>query len=101
MCVCVCVCVCVYLSVTVVTRHAKHMVPIILSPAVWQVLPQFSIVRFERHNYGKKGLEHKMFVLSFSTNMPETSPILRKSERDIVINVNRASFTVIVILVGF
>jgi hypothetical protein len=88
-------------SVTVVTRHAKNMFRIILSPAAWQVLPHFSIVCLKRHDYGRRGNEHKSFVLSFSTNMSETSHILRRTEQDIFINVNRSSFTVPVILVRF
>jgi hypothetical protein len=46
-------------------------------------------------------MEHKMCVLIFSSNLSETFLILRRIERDIIINVHRATCNVHVILVRF
>jgi hypothetical protein len=50
---------------------------------------------------GKKFIEHKMCVLIFSTTLSETSLILPRIQRDIIINVQRYTCRVHVILVRF
>jgi hypothetical protein len=51
--------------------------------------------------FEKKGIERKVCVLIFSTNLPETFIILRRFERDITINIHRASCEVPVVIVRF
>jgi hypothetical protein len=48
-----------------------------------------------------KAIEHKTGVLILSTNLFETFLILRRNERDIIINVLRSSLIVPIILVRF
>jgi hypothetical protein len=53
-------------------------------------------------NLGGGGvIEHKMFVLILSTNSSEIFTILRRIQRDIIINVRRSSHKNLVILVRF
>jgi hypothetical protein len=49
----------------------------------------------------KKGIEHKMCVLNFSTNLSKTFLILKRTQRDIVINVKTSSRKVPTVLVRF
>jgi len=49
----------------------------------------------------KKVLGHKSCVLIFSTNLSETFLILRRTERNMIINVHRFSCNVPVILFRF
>jgi len=49
----------------------------------------------------KKVLVHKSCVLIFSTNLSETFLILRRTERNMIINVHRFSCNVPVILFRF
>ena len=52
-------------------------------------------------NVEKKVIEHKMFVLIFSTILSETFLILRRISLDVIINVHRSSCKVPVTLVRF
>ena len=47
----------------------------------------FSTLSHKRHDFRKKGAEHKMCVLIVSTTPFETFLILRRIQRDVVINV--------------
>jgi len=67
------------------------------------VLPHFYTLFHKRHDFCKKKkvTEHKTGVLILSTNLFETFLILRRTERDIIINVLRSSHLVSIILVRF
>jgi len=74
----------------------------ILSFAACMALSFFSTLFTNRTIFGGGGsVEHKMFALILSTNLPETFLIIRSTERDIVINVHRSSCKAPVILVRF
>jgi len=76
----------------------RHIVlPSVACPAV----PYFSTLSHKRHDFWKRSIEQKMYVLIFSKLMPETFLIQRRFQRDIVINVHRSSRKVPVILVRF
>jgi hypothetical protein len=55
----------------------------------------------KRHNFRRKVVEYKRCVLIFSTLLSEIFLILGRHDREIVINVQRASCKVPVILVRF
>jgi len=65
------------------------------------VLPYVSALFHKRHDFRKKVIEHKMGVLILSTDLFKTFLILRRTERDIIINVLRSSHIVPIILVRF
>jgi hypothetical protein len=88
-------------SVALVTQHAKRMRRIILSSVACLAVPYFSTLSHKRHDFRKKVIEHKICVLIFSTNLSKTFLILRRIQRDIVINVHRSSCKVHVIVVRF
>jgi hypothetical protein len=74
----------------------------ILSSVACPALPYFSTLSHKRHDFRKeKVTEYKKPVVSFSTIFSETFLILRRSERDMVINVPTSSSKVPVILVRF
>jgi hypothetical protein len=65
-------------------------------------LPYFSTLSHKRHDFRKKVIDNKMSVLIFSLQLLSgTLLILRRTERDIIINVRRSSCKVPVILVIF
>jgi len=79
-CECVCVCVCVALGI----QHAMRIRRIICGlPHSTTFFPHYLIngTIFERK---KKVLEHKMCVISFSTNFDWNYLILRRNERDVI-----------------
>ena len=87
-CVCVFVCVCAAL----VSQHAERVGRIMLS----------FYYLINGMTFGKKFKEHKVCVFSFSLQiLSQTFLILRKRERDIIINVHESSCKVPVILVRF
>ena len=63
--------------------------------------PSFSALSHKRHELQTKVVEHKMCVLIFYTTLFETFLILRRNQRDVVINVETSSHKIPVILVGF
>ena len=94
---CVCVCVCVALD----NHYAKRMRRSILSSVVSLAQPYISTLSRKRHDLRGKVLNIKC-AFSFSLQfLSEIFLILRKTERDIVINVKTYSCKVPVILVGF
>ena len=87
MCVCVCVCV------AVVIHYAMRMRRITSSVAGLALL-YFSTLSHEQHDFRKNVIEHKMCILILSTTLSAKFLILRRNERDMVINVSTSPFTV-------
>jgi hypothetical protein len=50
-------------------------------------LPKFSLLSYKQHHFRKIIIEQKMYVFIFSTTLFKTFLVLRRTERDIVINV--------------
>jgi hypothetical protein len=88
-------------SVAIVTQHAKRMLGIILSPVGCLAVPYCSTLSHKRQDFRKKVNEHKICVLIFSTALSEIFLILRIIKRHTVVNVQRSSCNVTVIIVGF
>jgi hypothetical protein len=63
--------------------------------------PYFSALSRKRHKFRKKVTEHKMCVSISLQLVFETFLILRRNQRDIVINVKMSLCKVSVIIVGF
>ena len=74
-------------------RHLK------LSSVASPVLPYFSTLSHIRHDFQKKVTEHKMCVLIFSTILSQTFLIIRRTERDMIINVYWSACKVLGIVV--
>ena len=88
------------MSVSLVIKHAKCMRHIILSSVASLAPPCFSTLSHKRHDFRKK-LNIKC-VFGFSLQLlSETFLIIRRIQRDIVINVKTTSCKVPVILTRF
>jgi len=86
----VCVCVCVAVVIQYGTRMRR-----ITSSVAGLALLYFSTLCHERHDFRKKKVtEHKMCILIFSTTLTAKFLILRRNERDMVINASKSPFTV-------
>jgi hypothetical protein len=68
-----------------------HLRRIMLSSVACLPVPYFSTSSHKRHFFGKNVIEQKMCVFIFSTILSETFLILRRIQRDIIINVHRSS----------
>jgi hypothetical protein len=78
-------------SVASVIHHAKCMRCIILSSVACPAVPYFYTLSHKRHDFQKIVTENEMCVLMFSTTLSGTFLILRRIERDSIINVHRSS----------
>jgi hypothetical protein len=74
-----------------VIRHAKGMRRVVFPSVGCLALPYFSHYRINDRILRKRSLNIKC-VLIFSTNFVETFVILRRIQRDIMINVHRSSW---------
>jgi hypothetical protein len=86
------------MPVALVTHHAKRMRRIILSSAACLVGPYFSTLSHIQHDFQKKAIERKVWVLISLQILSETFLILITIQRDIVINVQRSSCKVPVLI---
>jgi len=64
-------------------------------------LPYFSTLSSQTARFSEKIIEHKMCVLIYLQFLSVTFLILRRNERDTVINVHESSCKVPIILVSF
>jgi hypothetical protein len=89
------------MSVALGIQHTKRMRHIIVSFVACVVSPSFSTLSHTRHDI-RKQLLNIQYVFLFSLQLLfETFLILRKIQRDIIINVLRCSCKVLIILVRF
>ena len=92
----VCACTCN------LTQHAKLMLRVILLRVAYLVAQDFSTLSHKQRDFQKDGIEHKMCVIGFSVQvLYERLLILRKIQRDIVMNVKTSPCKVPVILIRF
>ena len=77
------------------------MLQVITSFVAIFVPSYFSTLSHERHDFRETGIEYKTCVLTPLQRLPETFLILRRIQRDIVINVKTSSCKVPLNLVGF
>jgi len=80
-------------------QHAMRMGRIILPPVACPALQYFSTLSHKRHDFHKTVIEHKIRVLIVPTILSETFLILKRTERNLIINVYRSSCKVHVILI--
>ena len=88
-------------SVTVDIQHAERILRIIFPSVACPALLYFTTLSHKRRDLLKRVLEHKMYVLIFSTNLSEIFLIQRRIQRDAITNVHKCSCKVPVILVRF
>ena len=88
-------------SVALVSQQTKRMRLIILSFMACLYLPYFYTLSHKRHDLLKKVITGEVHALFFSTSLFETFFIIRKTERDVIINIYWSSCEAPVIIVRF
>jgi hypothetical protein len=88
-------------SVALIIQHAKCMRHILLPSVACLALPYIPTLSHKWHDFRKNNIEHKMFVLIFSTTLCEIFLILKRVERATIINVHMYAYEVPVIVVRF
>jgi hypothetical protein len=88
-------------SVALVIQHAKRMRSIILSSVACLALLYVSTLSHKRHDFRKKLLNIKCVFWFFLQLLSETFLILRRIQRDIIINVHRSLCKVPLLLSDF
>jgi hypothetical protein len=83
-----------------VIQHENRMDCIILSSVACLAVPYSSTLSHKRHDFRKKVVEYKMYVLIFSTNLYEIFLILR-IQRGTTTNTHKSSYDVPVVLLKF
>ena len=73
-------------SVALLCQLAKSMRCIIVTSVACPPLPYFSTLSHKWHDFRKKIIDNTMCVLMFFTTFSETFPILRRIQRNIIIN---------------
>jgi hypothetical protein len=92
------------MSVALIIQHATRMRHILLSSVACPAVPYFSTLSHKRHDFreGKKKLSNIKLCFDFSRQLlSEKFLILRRTKRDIDINVHRAFCKVIFIPISF
>ena len=88
-------------SVAFGIQHAMHICHIILSSVACPSPQYFSTLSHKWHDFWKKVIRHKI-CFDFSLQLlSEKFPIRRRTEQDMIINVNWSSGRVPIILVRF
>jgi hypothetical protein len=78
-------------SVAVFIQHVKRMRRIILSSVACLALQYFSTLSHKRHDFRKRLLNIKCFFWLCLQLLSETYLILRRLQRDTIINVRRSA----------
>jgi hypothetical protein len=79
------------MSAALVIQHAKRMCCFILSSVACLVVTLLSTLSHKRHDFRKNVIEHTICILIFCTTFSGIMLILRRIQRDIIINVQSAS----------
>jgi hypothetical protein len=93
--------VCAWKHVALLIQHATRMRHIVTSFVAPLAPPYFLTLSHKRQDIREDVTEYKICVLVFCITLFETFLVLRRFQRDIVINVTTSSYKVSVILVGF
>ena len=89
-------------SVAVGIQHETRIRRIICPPIACLAVPYFSTLSHKRHDFRKNNITAlTLCVLIFSTSLAETYLVLRRIERDFIINIHRSSCKVHLIVVRF
>jgi hypothetical protein len=75
----------------VLSMNTKRMHCVILSLVACLAVPYFSTLSHKRQDFPKNVTERKMWVLILSTNLSKRFLLLRRIERDTIINVHWSS----------
>jgi hypothetical protein len=93
------------MCVALVIQRAKRMRLIILSSVACLVVPYSSALSHKRHDFRRGGGGEQLNIKSvfwfFLQLLSETFLILRRNQRDMIINIHRSSCEVLVTLVKF